>query len=293
MQVQNILIRCDSSSVLGIGHLMRSLVLAKQFSEAKVSFATLSLDGDCNYLILEAGYTNHILHSNTFGELDVLVKKMGIDLLVLDHYELDYAFEKQLKAANKKLTLMVLDDTYKRHFCDILLNHNIYAEAKKYKDLVPEGCELRCGAQYTLLREEFAKPKEISVFVAMGGADVSSLAPKIVALLLEYPNIRVELLTTRANANLEKLKTYCKKDARITLHIESKDLATLARQSHFAIIAAGVLANELYAMGVPFIAIKTAPNQKEMLRFLKKQNYRVLKKFDEAQLHSFIQGYLR
>lgn len=293
MHAQNILIRCDSSSEIGVGHLMRSLVLAEQFLGATITFATLDLSNNRNDLIKEAGYAHHLLHSNTFAELDALVKQQGIDLLILDHYALDYGFEKQLKAANSALTLMVLDDTYAPHFCDILLNHNIYAEAKKYKDLVPAWCELRCGAQYTLLRKEFAQQKEFSVVVVMGGADTLALSPQILKMLLRYPQIKVDLITSSANKNLEKLKRLGKKHKRVCVHCDTKELGLLARQSHFAIISASVVANEFYKMGIPFIAIQTAPNQKEMRRFLKKEGYRVLKRFDAQKLLSFIEEYLR
>ncbi|MCD6259498.1 MAG: UDP-2,4-diacetamido-2,4,6-trideoxy-beta-L-altropyranose hydrolase [Helicobacteraceae bacterium] len=289
----NILIRADASFHIGTGHIMRDLVLAQEFAQESVVFATQKLRGDCNHLIEEAGYAIEHLSSNTFGELDTLVKKLDIDLLILDHYALNYAYEKQLKAANPKLKLMVLDDTYERHYCDILLNHNIYADPKRYKRLVPKGCELRCGAKYTLLREEFLEPKKIRVLLAMGGADTLSLTSKVLKILLEYPHIRVDVITTRANTNLEKLQSCAKKQKAIKLHIETKQLASLARKSHFAIITPSVLANELYSIHVPFISIQTATNQKEMVRFLKKKHCKVLKRFNSKKLQNFIEEYLR
>jgi UDP-2,4-diacetamido-2,4,6-trideoxy-beta-L-altropyranose hydrolase len=289
----NILIRADASFKIGTGHIMRDLVLAEQFADDNLSFATQKLRGDCNHLIQEAGYEVHHLSSNTFGELDTLVKKLKIDLLILDYYALDYAFEKQLKAANPNLTLMVLDDTYERHYCDILLNHNIYADPKRYEGLVPEGCELRCGSKYTLLREEFHEAKKIRVMLAMGGADTLSLTSKVLKILMQYPHIEIDVITTRANAKLEKLQSYAKNHEVLTLHIETNQLASLARKSHFSIITPSVLANELYSISVPFIAIQTAKNQKEMVCFLKKEGYRVLKSFDSAKLQNYIEGYLR
>lgn len=289
----NILIRADASFKIGTGHIMRDLVLAEQFNKSSLSFATQKLRGDCNHLIEESGYTLHHLNSNTFGELDALVKKLKIELLILDHYALDYAFEKQLKAANPKLQLMVLDDTYEKHYCDILLNHNIYADPKRYEGLVPKNCELRCGAKYTLLRQEFLTPKLIRVLVAMGGADTKALTPKVIKVLRKYPNIRIDIITTRANAQLEQLQSYAKKTKEITLHIETNELASLARKSHFAVITPSVLANELYAIGVPFIAIQTAKNQKEMVRFLQKEGYKVLENFQSKKLQSSIEQYLR
>ena len=151
--MNKILFRADSSSVIGTGHIMRDLVLAKRdFKNDNIIFAVQDLDGNINHKIVEAGYKIEILESNDIEELDKLIKKQNIEMLVIDHYDIDYNYEKQLSTLNFQLSIMVLDDTYEKHHCDILLNHNISAEERRYKDLVPTACELRCGANYTLLR---------------------------------------------------------------------------------------------------------------------------------------------
>ncbi len=83
-------------------------------------------------------------------------------MLIIDHYGIDYNYEKELKAKNLKLKIMALDDTYEKQYCDILLNHNIYAKTEKYKDLVPKWCEIRCGEQIYSVRDEFLQEKEVN-----------------------------------------------------------------------------------------------------------------------------------
>ena len=51
----NILIRADSSNI-GTGHIMRDLVLAKQYKNENIIFATQDLVGNINHKIIEAGY---------------------------------------------------------------------------------------------------------------------------------------------------------------------------------------------------------------------------------------------
>lgn len=99
----NILFRADSSSIIGTGHIMRDLVLAKKYSKKghNIIFATQELSGNINYKIIEDGYKLIILKSNTLKELDILIKKISIDKLVIDNYSIDYKFEKKIK---KKIT---------------------------------------------------------------------------------------------------------------------------------------------------------------------------------------------
>ncbi|MCK5294513.1 MAG: UDP-2,4-diacetamido-2,4,6-trideoxy-beta-L-altropyranose hydrolase [Arcobacteraceae bacterium] len=297
----NILFRADSSSTIGTGHIMRDLVLATQYKDDNIIFAVQDLDGDINHKIKESGYKIEILNSNNIKEVKELIKKYNIDMLVIDHYDIDYKYEKKLKKQNKDLKILSFDDTYEKHYCDILLNHNISGDKKKYKGLVPKICELRCGSKYTLLRDEFImmkkekkkKEKNIkTIFIAMGGADHSNLNIKILKVLKQFiqknvkykNNIKVNLVTTTANQNLKELKNYCKDDSWIQLHINSTKLAKLMKKSDFAIVTPSVTLNEIYFMKIPFIVIKTANNQKDIYAYLKKKRYNTLSQFNKSAL---------
>jgi len=290
--MKNILFRADSSSTIGTGHIMRDLVLAQQYPNNKIYFATQELEGNLNSKIKESGYEVVNLNSNDIDELDSLIKKLNIDLLIIDHYEINYEYEKELKIKNSTLKIMVLDDTYEKHYCDILLNHNISADESKYKDLVPYDCELRCGSKYTLLREEFLKEKEIQrekiydFFIAMGGADTANLNIKILEILPK--DKRVALVTTNANRNLKDLKEYVKDKTNITLFINSNEVAKLINQSKLAIITPSVTVNEVYFLDTPFIAIKTADNQEDIYNYLKEKGYQVLSKFSEEAFNNLL-----
>lgn len=262
---------------------MRDLVLAKEYASANIYFATMDLCQNINHKIDEAHYKRVHLNTNDLDELDRIIKELKIEMIVIDHYGIDYNYEKQLKIQNPKLKILSLDDTYEKHHCDILLNHNIYADEKRYKDLVPLSCELRCGAKYTLLRDEFKQEKEIQrekiydIFLAMGGADTADLNIPIVKTL--SPDLKIALLTTNANSALQELKEFAQNRPNITLHINSNEVAKLLNQSRFAIVTPSVTVHEVLFMEIPFLAIKTAQNQNKMYEYLKKKKFLVLGEF--------------
>lgn len=300
IRAKNILFRADSSSKIGTGHIMRDLVLAERFKDANIIFATQALPGNINSKIEEKGYAIELLDTNDIEALDSLIKKRNISKVVIDHYAIDYAFEEELKIRNAGLKIMVVADCYERHCCDILLNHNIYADADRYTDLVPRYCKLQCGSKYTLLREEFIKAKNIqknrdrkrTVFIAMGGLDHSNINIDILEVLKSFENIRVILVTTTANKNIENLQKYCNNKQWIELHINSNKIASLMQRSDFSIVTPSVTLNEVYFMELPFIAIKTAENQNEMYEFLKNK-YLVLSKFNKSKLKTQISKILK
>lgn len=290
----NVLIRADSSSNIGTGHIMRCLVLAKEFKDDNVVFATQDLEANINYKITENGYKLKSLKSNNIDELDRLLKKLEINLLVIDSYDIDFEFEKQLKTKNPNLKLMVLDDTYEKHFCDILLNHNIYASKKKYKKLVPKSCEVRCGAKYTLLRDEFKKARangvnaKAKIVVMMGGSDTANLSKKVAKVLLKK-DCTIDIVSTQANKNLKKLESFSKKHPSITLHIDTKNIASLIKSADLAIITPSVSANEVVFLKTPLISIKVAKNQRYMDEYLREKGYMSMKCFDGKKLEKFLE----
>ncbi len=295
--LKNILFRVDSSFDIGTGHLMRDLVLASQYPNNNIIFATQELAGNINHKILENGHNLILLSSHKIDELIEVIEKNKIDLVVIDHYNIDYNFEKKLKKQTS-VRILSFDDTYEKHYCDILLNHNIYANKIKYKDLVPKGCELRCGVNYTLLRDEFLNIKSnkkmtsnnrFKVFIAMGGADSKNMN---ISLLkeLEFSDINIELVTTKANENLPQLKEYIKNFKNIHLNIDSNNIASIITDCDIAIVTPSVMVNEIVFLNIPFISIMVTDNQRYMYEFLKEFGLPCLKKEDISSLNKEIKS---
>jgi UDP-2,4-diacetamido-2,4,6-trideoxy-beta-L-altropyranose hydrolase/UDP-4-amino-4,6-dideoxy-N-acetyl-beta-L-altrosamine N-acetyltransferase len=294
--MKTILFRADSSSQIGTGHIMRDLVLAQEFEDAVVIFVTQELEGNINQKIITAGYQVEILQSNELSEFICIVERYAADMVVIDHYDIDFTYEKSLKEETG-VTLFVLDDTYEKHYCDILLNHNVYADKSRYATLVPPDCELRCAAQYTLIRDEFKayqskrcffNNRDKRVLVAMGGADHSNKNIEILEVLQQFYSLKVDVITTTANPNLTQLKQYVRGREKITLHINTDAVAALMNVALFAIVTPSVTVNEVLYMKLPFIAIKSAQNQHFMYEYLLQNNCTVLEHFDAVKLHHLI-----
>lgn len=279
------LIRADSSSTIGLGHIMRDLVFAKEL-EGEVIFACQALEGA---MIERIPYEVKILHSNDADELIALIKALHVTLLVIDHYGIDAIFEQRIKEETG-VKILSFDDTYEKHHCDILLNHNVCAHTSRYEHLVPKGCVLRCGKP--LIREEFHIEKTIQrekiydVLIAMGGTDAYNLSQKIAQALPK--DKRIAILTTTANANLKELQSFVVDKPYIALHVNSNEVAKLLHQSKLVVVTPSVMVHEVLFMEVPLIAIKVASNQDDMFAYLHTKGYAVLKEWDE---HAFMQLY--
>jgi len=283
----NLLIRADSSSSIGLGHIMRDVVFAAQHPQDTVRFACQNLSGN---IIDQIPYPVDLLTSNDPDELIALIREQNIDRVVFDHYGIDAVFEKKIKDVCG-VTVLSFDDTYEAHYCDILLNHNISADPTRYRGLVPEQCELHCGAEYTLIRDEFKTEKQIhreklyDLFIAMGGTDPSNATMKILSTLSD--DLRVCVVTTSGNSHLGELKTFVQTKKNMTLEVDSARIAQLLHQSHLAIITPSVMVHEVLFMEIPFIAVQTTANQEDMFVYLEKEGYTVLKEWDASAIARF------
>lgn len=275
----SILFRADSSSTIGLGHIMRDVVLAKELG-GEIVFACQALEGN---MIERIPYEVKILQSNDASELIALIKSLHVTLLVIDHYGIDATYEQKVKEATG-VKILSLDDTYEKHHCDILLNPNLYADVKRYEGLVSKECEFRCGKP--LIREEFHTEKAIQrekiydVCIAMGGSDARNLTQKILQTLPK--NKCIAILTTTANAHLKELQSFVADTPNIALHVNSNEVAKVLHQSHFVITTPSVMVQEVLFIEPPFLAIQTAQNQEEMATYLQQKGYPVLKEWNAS-----------
>ena len=295
----NILFRVDSSSKIGHGHVMRCLVLAKQYREDNVIFATQDLKGNANQKIIDESYKLIALNDGSVDELIQRINELNVDMVVFDHYGINDDFEKAVKDLSG-VKILSFDDIYEKHYCDILLNHNIYADAGKYKDLVPDFCEIRCGKKYTLVRDEFKKIEikknpsnkgKLVVFVCLGGADANNISLPVLEILSDFDNIIVNLATTSSNKNIEKLLGFSKQYEDINICIDC-NVAELMSNSNFSIITPSVIVHEAIIVKLPFIAILTADNQEMMYQYLCENNYPVFRQDELNELRMEIKNYV-
>ncbi|MCD5407097.1 MAG: UDP-2,4-diacetamido-2,4,6-trideoxy-beta-L-altropyranose hydrolase [Desulfotomaculum sp.] len=297
----NIIIRTDSSTPIGTGHLMRCLTLADELCQksTQISFICRELPENLCDLVEEKGYPVHRLpyakeqlkhaeqhtaHSHWLGvdwQTDVkqtkavIIKEaQNIDWLIVDHYALDKQWEVQMRPHVKHI--MVIDDLADRmHDCDLLLDQNLHLNmAERYQGLLPSHCRHLLGPRYALLRPEFTevrkklrkrdgKVKRILVF--FGGCDPTNETTKAIQAirLLGRPDIAIDVVVGSTNPHQEQVKKLCSETPSITFYCQVHNMAELMAAADLAIGAGGSTTWERCCLGLPAITLVTAQNQLE------------------------------
>jgi len=287
--VARVVIRTDATATIGAGHAMRCLALA---GALRRQGAEVLLYGDVGAAIAEryaeAGAT---LVEPAPGEqrdrtlarnrLAVLLSFGGPAMAwaVFDGYGFDADDHAAARRAGARV--LVVDD-YGHLPCydaDIILNQNISADAVQYA--ASPACILLRGLRYVLLRQEFEAwggrsaacararaallPSE--VLVSMGGADPGNAT---LAILQALPGellrrIRLHLLVGPHNPHRDSLLHWVQvSGVQAVIHSAVRDMPALLAGMDMAVTAAGSTCWELMCMGLPFVTVVLADNQRDI-----------------------------
>lgn len=288
-------IRVDSSIQIGSGHLMRCLYLAeklKKMEKANVYFVCRELDGHLSQLIMKAGYPLFLMKLGECNhkkegyagwltvsqEIDAeetiqrLKTILPADLIVIDHYALDFVWEQALRPYTKKI--MVLDDlANRRHDCDILLDQNYYFKMQnRYIGLVPDNCKILLGPRYVMLRDEFYKSKvhlkkrdgEIRhILVFYGGSDNTNETMKALQAIvsLQLPNVTVDVIVGGSNPYRREIEQYCREYTFMSFYYQVNNMAELMNRADLCLGAGGGTTWERIFLELPSIVTAVAENQ--------------------------------
>lgn len=289
----NIVVRVDSSALIGSGHLMRCLAMAERQRKVgdKVIFVCRDLEGNISRIVAEFGFDLHLLQSRNVEQeclgytkwlvvsqkqdasdtINVIKKFDKIDKLVVDNYAIDITWEKMLRPYVDEI--MVIDDLANRcHDCDILLDQNFYLnKEKRYQGLVPEHCELLLGPKHALLREEFSLARKNlrlrdgilrHILVFYGGVDATDETSKAVKALAEMDisGLKVTVVVGAGNNRKETIADLCRQ-AGFTYYCQISNMAELMADADLMLGAGGSTTWERCYLGLPAIVTAVAANQ--------------------------------
>lgn len=196
-----VLIRADASATIGTGHVMRCAALGMRLMAYGVSvhFICIDLYDGLAAWLRERNFDLTVLSANDIDNwrtdlyaTQKVASKIGrVDLLIVDHCELDQLWESGMRTHARRI--MVADDLADRNNdCDLLLDQNLHEDAQnRYKQRIPKDALPFLGPKYALLRTEFDKEgleriRDGSVrrlLIFFGGTDPGNQTIKVIHAL--------------------------------------------------------------------------------------------------------------
>ena len=207
-----------------------------------------------------------------------ILKVIKPELVIVDHYAIDYVWEKEINHFTKRI--MVIDDLMdRRHECSLLLDQTLGRSIEDYSNLVSNECIMMLGSSYALIRSEFLAWRESSIrrrlnessinikhlLINMGGVDKDNITTMVLDSLsnINLPSsLNITVVMGLTSPNINKVKESINKSRfLIDLKIGVKNFEEIISKSDLAIGAAGSSSWERCFLGLPSILIVLADNQ--------------------------------
>jgi spore coat polysaccharide biosynthesis predicted glycosyltransferase SpsG len=266
-----ILVRCDGSAALGMGHVSRGLALAGELRDAhgaSVTFAMRDLESAGVAAVRSNGYTVAPITDRDDADygssLLELIASLSARVLIVDVRDaLSRASLDRVRASGVRV--VAIDDGSERRLAADLA---FYPPVPQVEELDWTGFT---GARFTgwewvLLKREFAADEErdsppwrtsqpIDILVTMGGSDPAGMTEFVVDALNLLPQaMAVEVVIGPAFNRTAALAAGAGRSKHAVRVTQGPDaMAPLMRESLIAVASFGVSAYELAACGVPAV----------------------------------------
>tara|TARA_B100000989_G_C19530952_1_gene469821 strand:+ start:4249 stop:5754 length:1506 start_codon:yes stop_codon:yes gene_type:complete len=308
----NLFFRLNASDLIGYGHLSRCINLADGLKREDKKIKNFFLFDRPNSLKINKKIKILYTQSNYEGnseKIDIkkdylktisFIKKYNPKLLILDHYDITFTWEKKI---SKYVKLMIIDDLNNRkHTAKYILDYSLNRNIKSYSDLVQKNTIKFMGPNYFLFKYSMKNKRKKSfknqssdkiktIMINFGGFDKKGYLLKTLKLILFkdlFLGKKFILLTgfnNKLHLKIKELIIQSKRKKDFKIYADTKNITDLYSNSDLAIGSGGVSSYERLMFGIPTIQINTYRNQINNTNCLNESNLIVkLKKLTEKNL---------
>ncbi|MDO8295488.1 MAG: UDP-2,4-diacetamido-2,4,6-trideoxy-beta-L-altropyranose hydrolase [Caulobacter sp.] len=253
MTSPRILFVCDAGPGVGGGHVMRCLTLAGALAAKGAACAFVRTPEAADILARYA------------PDMPLVGEDAAADLVVLDSYRMAPATEAGWRARAGRLA--VIDDLARPHDADLVLDPSFGREARDYSAPV-----VLAGPAYALVRPAFAAARAGALarrgeqvrrcLVSLGLTDVGGITGRVAAALADI-GLALDVVVGAGAPSLPALRAMAD-EGRLTLHIDSDDMAGLITRADVCVGAGGSSVWERACLGLPTVTLILADNQRDM-----------------------------
>lgn len=263
-----IAIRADGGNEIGMGHIMRTLVLAKELSKTNEVFYICRIDNPITKKykaginkVKDSGFQIKLINENCVIED---LKDINADLLITDSYDVDKLYFDETKKMFR--ITGYIDDVKELDYynVDFIINQNIYAKDFIYK--TNANTQLFLGSKYILLRDEFRKIKANNlnryvrnILITVGASDINNITYKLLNCLKNL-NYYFHVIVGSGFNKINNLIDLEKQNDNIKLYFNA-NMSDIMQKCDVAISACGSTLYELAICKVPTLGIVVADNQ--------------------------------
>lgn len=273
-------IRVDVNKTVATGHILRDISVAKKLRNMGQDCLFFSADEECIPYLEKEDFPVVILHSDwkdpesETERLCELLREKEIHSLLVDSYYVTEAYMKRLTQVTR---VTYFDEMFLQGYgCQQLINGVL--EPPDYS--TAPGIAFT-GPDYVALRDEFAQlpPKVIRpsierLLVTSGGTDNYHFSRTFLEAFLresDWKSVQVTLVIGSLCADWTELLDRYGGDERVTILVNTSEMARLMQDADYAVTAGGTTLYEVCAAGVAASSYVLGDNQTEIAKSFARQ----------------------
>ena len=268
---ETIIIKTDGNNEIGLGHIYRSLNLAKELKKNNLKIVFLTKSPIVKKIIPKI-FTIKKINNNT-KELQNFLNKLNPKIVIIDKLKEN---SNELKILDRKSNVVGIDYTAKNKK---ILKFGINM---LYQKSGIHGKNCFSGFNLTILSDPIknTNPIKISkkvkkILVIQGGSDTPCNTPLIIDSLNEvYENIQINVIVGASFECWKKLKESMDNSIHpVKLFHDVKNIGEIMKKNDMAITGGGMTSLELCHLGIPSIIICGASFENETSLLLEKNGF--------------------
>jgi len=257
---------------LGLGHIFRTINLAKELTSHKIFFLVEDYGG-VKEIFYKNGFKNifflnlNIDPNSDFKKTSDFILKNEIDLVVFDKYKINKTYVKKIKNIVKTTVISDLENNIFR--TDLLVNGFIGYENQS---ITKNNTTYLMGPSYQILdkRFQFFKKNKINrnkkfnkLLITVGGFDENKIIPLILKSILNYiENFNITIILGPSTSNNKIIQKFERNFPNNLKVISSTDnMKKEISNCDFGICGGGLTSYEFATMKKPFAIICQSKHQ--------------------------------
>lgn len=262
---RKILVRIDSSKIIGMGHVYNMLTILNHFRNDEI---LIVMQKNLNLGIKK--FKDHLFDVTLFSsmeEFEKIIKKFQPDIIFNDILNTDKNYMRRI-VSNYRLIVNFEDMGQGRQFADLVFNPIFNIKKPISNEFF--------GGNYACVRDEFRlftnsiiQKNVKKVVISFGGTDQKNLTGKTIDIIRKnnFKNIEFIVILGYGFSHTEKVKQKIiklnKQDFQFILVEKSDFLAQYVRDVDFAIVSNGRTVFEFASMKIPLVSVSV--NTRESL----------------------------
>lgn len=271
---RNIYIGCTAGGSSGLGHLMRTLTIAKELSSSNVNVIYINNNFSIKVKEIISQYHFEVITYSAFLKKSTSLSKHE-NILLLDVNDINIAKRFLKKFTGKSV---VFDDNYAANelCCDVVFNNNLWADPLRYKNI--SGRKIFVGGKYNTIEKSYfniinSKTNK-NILITMGGQDPFNDTLLVVRALYKFfKDYAVYVCIGPFFKNKKELVSEIKSYLENVIIINSpSNLYSLIVECDYAITAGGTTCYQLSAAGKKFLIIPVEKHQISLAKSFQDKN---------------------